>query len=690
MAPPRGTATPGGGGIPGAGPAQGGNQQQGQARRPFQSGTQFGGTHQQPQQQINPKLIIDFNKLMQAGGAESSVFGATRIGVLMNAIGEKAHQRVVDVRWHANLGVWEATLGKVTVFYVTGLERRDSPIYKIPENVLPFNEWNIGRTGTIFTQEAWKQFDPNLMDQSYSKIFIYDDDVEQHHDALAYLISKCAFPEIDFGVRLTEDQYLNPTAGFSWVDSRMYQGAADELKQFAYTNGVSAVQVPAQFMFALKINNNMGGQFSFPFGQQPFGGGFGQQFNAGPFGGGFPGQQPFAAQNGGFGVNPYGQQQQTQFILAAVKYYVKTIDINGFKKPVVHITEIIENNSITAEGFLKHMILYFNGQGFGIAVEANLSKLTPNVRSQLSKYFVFDYGMYGGNPNAMFHDVVTYVHPESKSRMRYHSSYLSLGTFAKLHPDLAKSEKFPKAIATHEDAVQFENLRAKAGYVQVLDVGDIHLVFNDSALNYLTNDWVARQKAFQANMTLEEYVEKYNEWMAAQQQNPNQAQQNSMFGQQQAFGGQAFGQQPFGGGFGQPAFGGQAFGQQPYYATQQPQYPYGGQPPYYGPQQQPYGQQPYYAQPQQPPIWGNPNVGNSPYPNQAQGKKGQNKGGPQPYHQAYYAPQQPQYPYGGQPPYYGPQQPPYGAPPGGMPGMAGGAFPGGGQHPPQGSRYVPS
>jgi hypothetical protein len=706
---PHVTPPKGGPQVAGAASAQTGNQGTGNgAFNPFQPNNQFtNGAGGRQQQQMNPKLVLDFSLLEQCG-AEASTFKLTPLGILLDMIAKQVGDQVKDIHWWATYGIYEATLGKAHIYYVTGLERRDSPLYRIPETVLPMNPWAAAMNGNVLTQAAWQQFAPGFEDEA--RIFIFEDDMEQCRDALAHFIGKCAFPNYKFGIELTEDQYMTQAAGPNLIDTKLYPQCGEALRSFCELNSVSALKVPSKEAVAISVTQQQWQGYGFG-GGNGFGG-FGQSgfgFQGGGFGGfgqsGF-GANPFGGNNGGFGISGYNQQPATHY-LAAAKYFIKSIDLNGYKKQVVHITEIIENRGIKVHGFIKHFVRHFLQMGYGIALDLDIGKLAPHIRKQVGELFVMNqFGMYGENPSVRFHDIVSYVHPESKARARFSPSFLTLSTFAQMYPDFAKMDKFPKSLATAEDSQKFEEFKAKAGFIQVLAVGDIHMIFNDGMIGSLMSEAQARAMALQNNMTLDEYMEAWKNAAAKQQQTPNNAQQAPGQGQPFAqngfgFGGNngfmnngfgGFGQNGFGmpgmqngfGGFGQSGFGNQmGFGQMP--GMQMGggfgQQPYGGM----------MGGMPGMGMPMggmgmMPGMmgYGNPAYGMSGYPGVGQGnpnQKGNQKGGK--------PGQQPQ---PGNPMGYGGMMggmPGMGMPMGGMgmmPGMMGGGFPGqpqgfGGQYP---------
>jgi len=676
--------------IPGGGQAKGQQAGGGQARQqarpqtPFTTG--FSGAQprnqQYQQQQINPKLVLDFTKLLQSNSGDSGMFKMTEIGMLLNSIGNQYGQEVTEVEWSQSLMTWKARLGQCVVYFVTGLKNRDTPVFKIVERDMPLNPWTYYAYGNPLTQlvlpTVWN-------DQGDVCILIYEDDFEMCRRALAYHIGKCAFPSLIGEGYISEDKYLGPTSGFRIIDTRIETHFKEELLRFVQENRLTAMAIPATEVVAMTVSQQQGyaGSFQYggqnPFGAPPFGApptGFG---NANPYG---------VGQNGGFNINQSFTALPSTIVLAAVKYHVRDEEVPGYtgqKFHIVHITEIIENRHFVVEGFLKHFIMHFAQQGYQISLDLDLSKLSQHLVEQIKMFFY-------ANPQdpKRFHNQMAYIHPDMKTFNRIHNDYLTPKTFSALFPDLAKVDKFPKALQSQEDKERFEEFKRRAGYIPVLSVGDQHLQLNPACVQSLYTELQQRRWAVYHGKTLEEAIQEYEESLQNPQNNPNagqaQGQQRQQGYQNPGFNNPMFAQQPQSMGFGMgPNYGyQQGYGQPPF--PGQP--PMGGfaAPPGYGgyPQQQPFGQPPFGQQP----MYGQMGYGVPPYgqPYQAQpdpNMKGKGKGAPQQqqFQQPYYYQQGYGQPYPQQPPgYYGPpqgMQPPgynyYGGP---QPqGLAGGAFP---------------
>ena len=562
------------------------------------------GGNQNPNNQyrVNNDLILNFD-LLDAAIGQKSQFGTTKLGSFLNNLASNpAINAKVDVDWDSETASYLITIGKAHVMWVTGLANPNSPSYVLPNRIV--NPYSFGMTGSRITQFAAQQFniqDPNKKDEGY--LVIYDDDLEYNFPQVAYLITKVAFP--DTTPHVTEDQFLNSRNGFNVTDTEELEKAygnpqyardvAAQIKEFFAANNASAMKVPGDKFAAISVTNtsaqwNAFNQNGFGFGGQ-FGGGFGMAFGS----------------NGGFGVNQY-QQPRTRYI-AGVRYFITNESnpmVPNAKFPIAHITEIVEIGNVIVDNWIKYVLMKLKAMGYGIQLDLDISKITPNMRENLFKYFA-PANQYGYGMGTNYHALTAYVNRNANSvggkLVRISPSFLTLSVFKAMYPEYEKDSKFPKDLTDPKSQGLFEEYKRAAGFVQVLNAGTIRLVFIDNASMSIFNDYQAHQYASSQNMT-------YDEMMKQQQNqngNPQQNQQPNMnYGNgwnQNGFGGNQFG--GFGGGFnnqfgGRPQWGGNQFGggfgrpQFGGYAQPGMGYPMGGNP--FGNPMMGFGGQPYMVQ----------------------------------------------------------------------------------------------
>ncbi len=364
---------------------------------------------------------------------------------------------------------------------------------------------------------------------------------------------------------LSEDKYLNPDYGFQWIDTVVDPNAKAFTKRFCEMNSPNSMRVPGSHFLGMSLLDR-----SAMFGNNQNGFGFGGGFGGGMFGGGgFPGMGGFGGgfSNGGFSFANNGFAQQNQMpqnqIIAGVKYNMSVEETNGYRMTTVRITEIVELAHVFVENFMKYVAGYFADKQYRVLLDLDISKVTPAMLNCIRTYF---YPVNNGSGSSLS-NFVSYenILMPKESMCRLHPEWLSIPAFKTLHKDLASDPSFPKDLSTMDNRVKFEEFRSKAGYVQVLNPGNLSLTFNPNAYQSVIQDYYQHLEAIWNNCTLEEYMERRQN----DQMNPN-TQQGYQNAQQQGFSG--FGQQfgqfaqfgapqggfgQFGGGFGQGGFGGQ-------------------------------------------------------------------------------------------------------------------------------------
>ena len=583
---------------------------------------QNGNGQQNPgnQYRVNNDLVLNFD-LLDAAIGQKTQFGTTKLGQFLNNLASNPTINAkLDVDWDAETAAYIITLGKAHVMWVTGLANPNSPSATLPNRIV--NPYSFGMTGSRITQFAAQQFniqDPNKKDEGY--LVIYDDDLEYNFAQVAYLITKVAFP--DTTPHVTEDQFLNSRNGFNVTDTEEIEKAYNnpqytrditgQIKDFFNANSPSAMKVAGDKFAAISVTNTSAQWNAF---NNPGFGGFGGQFG-GNFGMAF-------GNNGGFGVNNY-QQPRTRYI-AGVRYFI-TQETNPMvpnaKFPIAHITEIVEIGNVIVDNWIKYILMKLKSMGYGIQLDLDIAKITPNMRENLFKYFApanqYGYGM-GSNYHALTAYINRNVTTAGGKLVRISPSFLTLSVFKATYPEYEKDSKFPKDLSDAKSQALFEEYKRAAGFTQVLNAGTIRLVFIDNAMAAIFNDYQGHQFAASQNMTYDEMISKQQSQQNGngqqQNQNMNNGWNNGFGGNQfgggfnNGFGGNQFG--GFGGNqFGRPQWGGNqfgggfnnGFGRPQFGGFQQPGMGFGGygNNPFGNPGMMGFGGQPYMTQQGVPP-----------------------------------------------------------------------------------------
>ncbi len=563
----------------------------GQANNAANNGGNNGGYQQQynpnmrqhnPQQQsLNPALSLDFSLLNTVNMTCQQFLDENPLGKALVA-GAKEYNTEIKTKFDSNYNAILIWFGDAQIYYIMGMNESNSPMYQIPHSQI-MNTYRNGQnqiTGTCMAPFSNNQ--PIIIGQDVKQrrlakttLVFFEDDVALRLHAVLNTIFKAAFPQSH--TRITEDQYVSNAYGFSVIDTRNCNDEAlkQQIVNFKEANNPSALVTPGIDYVAIRVSEGWGNQFG-QFGQFGGYGGFNGGFNNGF---GFAGNSFGMNQFGGYEFGGqsqfggmYGMQQPQgpkSYILACAKYHLRQEKMpDGSTRNIARITEITESFAVI-EGFLKYIVMQLISEGNQVEIAVDIGKVTPDVRDVLTKYFMMNspYGGYG----PMYHTMVTYINPSYGASSngvirRIHPETITPKVFQKYFPDAAKDSKFPKSFTKQEDQVAFENAKAKVGFSQVINPGELHLVFNMQAAGALMNEYNFRMQAHAQNMTLKQAEDSYRaaaEQTAkknGQQVNNQQGQayqQPSFFNPNQFGGGMAFG----GNAFGMNQFGGNQFGQ---------------------------------------------------------------------------------------------------------------------------------
>jgi len=538
----------------------------GNAGRPNGNGNQY---------RVNDKLVLDFD-LLDNAGTQLQSFEATPFGKMITAMAEST-KTPLTVDYKADLKAYLVDFGKAHIMWAQGLGDPTSPIHQWTQ-FADQNPQGFSMGGAFVTQFA-SQFNNrdqngNLTDESY--IVVYDDDIAYRLNAVAYFIYKCAFPGNEVITHVTADQYLSARNGMQVLDSRVIasngqnsgylKNLRGQVEKFFQENSPSATVTGANEFIVISLTDmtrQWGGWNGFQ-----SGGAFNQTFGS-AFG-----------MNGGFQQNQMQQQGPRTRIIAGAKYSVEEIsnpNVPGGKIQIAHIRELAENANVIVDDWLRYVAFNLYQAGYQVELDLDISKLSPNLKNEAQTYFMPVQTMWGGGFG--YTSLMAYLIPNVDKHARVLPAAITLASFAKMAPELAKDPKFPKNLDSYENKTKFEEFKRKAGLVRVINPGTIRLCFNGNACNYIYNDLCEHDWASRNNMTVEEY----HAMMQNQQQNGNQgAQQQNQFqqpwgigGNQQFFNGPQMGM--FGGGM-QQQWGARGYPNMMGGFQQQPQYNPWGQP----------------------------------------------------------------------------------------------------------------
>ena len=478
---------------------------------------------------VNQKLILDFNLLDSINSTCEDFITSNPLGRALKMLSDTTGTKI-STKYNETYHMIDILLGNTRIFFIMGMDKQNSPMYSIPQSV---NMRYYALGNNELTQACFMPwFNKTNQKASPTALVFYEDDVALSLHAVVNMIYKCAFPEATY--KITEDQYVNMQCAFNIIDTKtaVDDEMKNSIKEFRDTNNPSALITQGSDYIALSVSSGWMNQFQNGFGNSNINGCFmnGEAPNSfgmnnmmgGAFGGGY----------GGYGFQPARPKTN---ILASAKYYLsKDKAPNGIEYTTAHITELVELGHVVVDKFIKYFIMYFKSLGYEIELNIELAAVTPNMRDTIMDYFRNLPSVTG----SYFDMMSTYVNPQTTGAngklRRIHPSTITLKAFSQYYPDIAKDAKFPKVLTNYDDKRKFEEFKAKAGFHQIINPGEMKFIFNDMQYMEIAAEYNWRLQAHNNGLTLEEFTKKFSNQNGGQQQqqqqNPQQQMQQPMMG----------------------------------------------------------------------------------------------------------------------------------------------------------------